>query len=688
MNRKLSQPIIYILILLCVSISTAAQKINTQKNDQSLVAPFIQKKRLTASDGNINNNFGQGVAIRGDVAVVGAPIKDNYLGAAYVYLRSGNNWIEHQRLPAGDLTTPSYFGNSVAIDGDTIVVGAYGNGTSGAVYVYVRSGNNWTLQQKLTPSDSPSRALFGRTIGISGNTIIAGAADADNLKGAAYIFVRSGTTWTQQQKIFTTEANTNRFGDSVAISGETVAIGESGDFNPQLGVLGAAYIFVRSGTTWIQQQKLFASDGQGGDYFGSSIAIEGDKVVVGSQSNTSVPIEKKGAAYVFVRSGTSWTQSQKLIANDGQSSDHFSSALAINGGKLVIGAWADAPLNNSNRYGSVYIFELTGNLWNQEQKLYLAENSTYYFGMSVAIDGERILVGAPGEVGNGQLQGAAYIFEPQGGNKPFDFDGDGRTDVSVYRPSEGIWYINRSQNGFYGVQWGISSDKLAPADFDGDGKTDVAIYRDGVWYILNSADNSVRILQFGIAEDIPIPADYDGDGKADINVYRPSSRVFYRLNSTDGQFFFRQFGTAGDQPFVANFDSDTRADIALYSPSSSTFSWINSTTGGTGTGSIGNPGDIPAAADYDGDGKTDIAVFRPSNGTWYRRNSSNSAIVSMAFGLTGDIPVEGDYDGDGKTDFAVFRPSNGFWYFLQSSNGAFYGYNFGNATDKPIPAAY
>ncbi len=693
MFKKLSRSITLISLLLyvlaAVNLSITAQYKNAQTNDQSLVAPFIQKLKLTASDGSSNDIFGQSVALEGDVAVVGAPNKNTRRGKAYIFVRSGNTWNEQQILAPNDLAIDSFFGTSVAIEDDTIVVGAYGNGVAGAVYVFVRSGNNWTQQQKLTPSDSPSLALFGRTVGINNNTIIAGAADADSLRGAAYIFVRSGTTWTEQQKLFTTETNTGKFGDSVAISGDTVAIGESGDFNPQLGVLGAAYIFVRSGTTWTEQQKLFASDAQGQDYFGSSILIEGDTVVVGSQSGLSAPGTKKGAAYVFVRSGTSWTQQQKLIASDGAAGDRFGISLAMSGSKLIVGASGVDLNSDNNGEGSAYIFELAGNVWNQEQKIHLAPEVQFpSFGRSVAIDGETILVGAPGENGTaGAAQGAAYIFAPQVGNKPFDFDGDGRADVSVYRPSEGVWYINGSQNGFFGVQWGISSDKLAPADFDGDGKTDVAVYRNGTWYILNSADNSVKILQFGIAEDIPIPADYDGDNKADITVYRPSNNVFYRLNSTDGQFFFKLFGAAGDQPFIGNFDGDNKADMSLYRPSNSTFYWINSTTGADTSGQIGNPGDIPTAADFDGDGKTDIAVFRPSNGTWYRRNSSNGVSVSTYFGATGDIPTAGDYDGDGLTDVAVFRPSNGFWYILGSTSG-FYGYNFGIATDQPVPAAY
>lgn len=272
-----------------------------------------------------------------------------------------------------------------------------------------------------------------------------------------------------------------------------------------------------------------------------------------------------------------------------------------------------------------------------------------------------------------------------------DFDGDRKTDISIYRTSLGQWwYLRSSDLDNRAFQFGDPLDKIVPADFTGDGKTDVAVWRpsNGTWYVLRSEDSSFYAFPFGSAGDIPLAGDVDGDGIADPVIFRPSTGTWY-INRSTGGVDIRQFGGVGDIPQVGDFDGDGLADIGVFRPSGATGSewWIDRSSAGLLAVQFGLPSDKPVIGDYTGDGRADIAFWRASEGAWYVIRSEDLSYFAVQFGSEGDLPAPGDYDGDGRSDFAVFRPSAGTWYLLQSTLGIGI-VQFGQSGDSPVPAAY
>jgi Concanavalin A-like lectin/glucanases superfamily/Putative Ig domain/FG-GAP-like repeat/FG-GAP repeat len=262
---------------------------------------------------------------------------------------------------------------------------------------------------------------------------------------------------------------------------------------------------------------------------------------------------------------------------------------------------------------------------------------------------------------------------------PYDFDGDGKTDVASWNPSTHHWLIRNSADGATRTQldWGNGSlgDIAVPRDYDGDGKTDIAVFRpsEGNWYIIQSATNTVRLVNWGGTGDRPVPADYDADGKTDIAVFRPSEGNWYIINSATNTLTVRGWGDS------------SRADIAVYRPLEGNWYIINSLSNTVKLVNWGTGDDRPVPADYDGDGRTDTAVFRPSEGNWHIINSNGGAMVRN-WGNATDKLVPGDYDGDGRTDIAVFRPSESNWYIIQSSTNTGRLENFAQGADD-VPAS-
>ena len=337
-----------------------AHAARSSRGDYSVLTPlFVDEQKLTASDGAFLDDFGHSVAFTGSTVVVGAwhdDIAGNIdQGSVYVFNRQGGSWVEDQKLTASDGAAGDNFGRSVAVSGSTIVVGAWkddirGNADQGSAYVFNLQNGNWVETQKLTTSDGAADSHFGWSVAFSGSTVVI-AAPGDNIfQGAAYVFKPQGGNWVEEQKLTASDgAQDDDFGHSVAFSGSTIVIGAMGANVFQ----GAAYVFNRQEGSWVEEQKLTASDGRLFDLFGWSVAISGSTIVVGAPFKTIGGNDGQGAAYLFKRQGGNWAEAQKLTASDGGFGDFFGFSVAVSGSTVVVGAERSGNIIQ----GSAYIFE-------------------------------------------------------------------------------------------------------------------------------------------------------------------------------------------------------------------------------------------------------------------------------------------------------------------------------------------
>jgi len=398
--------------------------LRTSSTQPCSLTNWTEEKKLLASDGEAGDNFGCYVSLSKDTALIGAWLDDDngyYSGSAYVFIRNGTTWTHQAKLLALDGGPTNLFGWSVSLDNDTALIGAYwddDNGAhSGSAYVFTRNGNTWTQQAKLLPSDGTTMDYFGYSVSLSGDTaIISAPLDADNgdASGSAYVFIRSGTTWTQQAKLLAADgAQGDNFGIRVFLAGDTVLIGASADDD----VRGSAYVFTRTGTTWTQQAKLLASDGQSNDFFGWFVSLSGDTALIGAPGDSDDG-DSSGSGYVFTRTGTTWTQQAKLVASDGYTWDYFGYAVSINGDTGIITAPQDD--DNGVDSGSAYVFTRTGTTWTEQKKLLASdgqEGDTFGW-WSVSLDGNSALISSCRDDDNGLDSGSAYVFTEICENQP------------------------------------------------------------------------------------------------------------------------------------------------------------------------------------------------------------------------------------------------------------------------------
>ncbi|HAI57744.1 MAG TPA: hypothetical protein DCM04_07360 [Saprospirales bacterium] len=387
-------------------------------NDPSV---WSQEALLLPAGGNALDKIGERVAISGDTVMLGAPLDDDTAtdsGAAYIYTRSGSSWTLEQKLKASDAQANDGDNTTAfAISGDTAVIGLQDEDTTalaaGSIYVFTRSGTTWTEQQKIQASDAAENDRFGVSVGIDGDTIVVGAHYEDDTAsnaGSIYVFTRSGTTWTQQQKIQPSDvAAADEFGTSVAISGDTVIAGSIWDDDTNSGS-GSAYIFTRSGTTWTQQQKLTASVSQVVARYGTAVSIDGDTALVGTPFEDISGVSDAGAVYVYTRSGTTWTEQQRIPHPTPGANDHFGKSIDVDVNNLIIGAEnIDSPSSNS---GKAYIYKRGGTTWNLYSTLQGSNtDENDGFGSGVGIEGDSAVIGSRvGGTGSASGSGFAHIF--------------------------------------------------------------------------------------------------------------------------------------------------------------------------------------------------------------------------------------------------------------------------------------
>lgn len=394
---------------------------------------YVTRQVIVSGDPGANEIFGWVIALSddGQTIAVGSPQDDSTFsdtGAVYIFTKSGSSWTQQQKLTAADRETSDYFGRSVAIssDGNTVIGGAPFEDvspytTNGAAYVFTRSGSTWTEQAKLAPNDMEGNERFGWSVALSddGNTALIGAylentsPYSDN--GAAYVFTRSGSTWTQQAKLTASDLqSSDLLGIAVALSsdGNTAILGASNESTSPYTSNGAAYVFTRSGSTWTQQAKLLASDLGNNDNFGLCVAISdnGNTAIIGAPEKTS----SYGAAYVFTRSGTSWTQQQKLVAPITLVNSKFGQSVALSGDgtQAVIGRLGGSVFDQ----GDAYLFKAQSGVWSARHRFTMGSNSSSspnYYGNAVGISadtGAVIIVGFPYYNNGAADVGGVYIY--------------------------------------------------------------------------------------------------------------------------------------------------------------------------------------------------------------------------------------------------------------------------------------
>ncbi len=652
-----------------------------------LQLPNTQQAKLLASDKENDERFGSSVSMSadGNTALIGAYLESDsglvFNGAVYVFIRIGNTWTQQAKLFASDRQTIDEFGFSVALtpDGNMALIGAdnksdNGIGASGAAYVFTRSGTVWTQQAKFLASDQGDSDRFGSAVALNsdGSTAIVGASNQSESpafsNGAAYVFTRSGSVWTEQAKLLPpVRLGGEAFGTSVSLSsdGNMALIGAS-QTDDGASNNGSAFVFTRSGGVWTQQTQLLTSDRTTSDAVGNSVSLsqDGSTALIGAFGKSESGLITNGAAYVFTRSGSVWTEQAKLNASDRANNDIFGVSVSISndGSTALIGASnkSDSP-NTGN--GAAYIFTRSGSVWTQQVKLNAsdrANNDIFARAVALSGDGNTALIGAQNEDDSGTTNnGAAYVYV-----------------AALPTPTP------------------TATNTSVPPRPD-----TIGVYKDGAWYLRNtntSGPEDIYATYGGDPSDLPVVGDWNGDGMDTLGVYRVSEGRFYLSDSNTGPastYVVVLFGNPADMPFAGKWTADMTGDgIGVYRNSNGILYQRKSLTSGFDDffAVFGNPGDQGFAGDWDGNGFDSIGVYRSINQMWYMTNNSTPNGITLSdINFVWDIgsypPVIGDWDGIGGSTVGYLTSAGTFdLHSALASAGSDNTFAFGPLNGKPI----
>jgi len=622
------------------------------------------------------------VAVSKDVALLGTDRE-----TAWVFRRDGDAWVPMQELRTRD-PGARRFGTALALAGDTLVVGAMDDDTmgvdAGAAYVFERSGDAWTLKQKLLAADGAGADRFGASVASDGSRIVVGAAGGDGPTangGSVYVYDKSGEQWVEEFHFTPADAGIHFFsGSAVDLDGSRIGLGTVAVLDGG-HVSGRVHVLELEGQTWVEKAAFTTMTGGLSFMATPTMSVSDTRIALSQITRVERAGIQENAVYVWALQGDSWVLEAELDASAVCGSDGFAHSVAIENDTILVG---DIGSSTAAEPGCGFLYRYEEGAWHCVNVI-LPENldPSAAFGFAVDMNEGQFIIGAPFADLSGVDTGCAYVERVAAleATQRTDFDGDGAADIGVYDRARSTWFIDGSTGAFSASTFGFQGVVPLPADYDGDGRADIAVYDpvQAMWYFFKTTEGFAS-RSFGFPGVEPVRMDFDGDGRHDVGVFYDADGHWYILTHA-GQVDIQPFGYAGVEPVPADYDGDGRDDVAVYDARDGMW-YVLGSERGFFSQQFGFPGTLPVQRDYDGDGTVDIAVFDPQAAVWYVWGTT-AGFYSMQFGYAGVRPVPADYDGDARADMAVYDPAGGMWYVMGSEDG-FYTRQFGYADAVPL----